>query len=309
MTFNHFFRDLLRRCGISGEEQIVFYEDKFTLMSPRGLAILIHLGYDEGKLSVLEGGIEGWKAHKYQLQQTVNLPAEGCFTPQPLEGFFVDYSEMVSLLDNDQVIKIDVRDEDEWLGYSSSPYGRDFAPGKGHLPNTLWIEWLDFLTEDLMYLRSDTEIESIMAKHNITTKDEIVIFCFKGARASNTYIALRKLGYTPRIYFAGWNEWCRIPDAPSVVEADSCSELNYQQLLKKYEALSTAFDQQKTVLEQQRLLNTQLIDFPKYNRLPIYSFSREGTVYFENDAKKQLLPKIKKNLPGQNSVVRPCIRS
>lgn len=30
-------------------------------------------------------------------------------------------------------ILLDVRDKDEWIGESSSPYGKDFAPRKGRL--------------------------------------------------------------------------------------------------------------------------------------------------------------------------------
>ena len=44
---------------------------------------------------------------------------------------------MRAALDDDNVIKLDVRDADEFVGTSSSPYGVDFRPRKQHLPNVI----------------------------------------------------------------------------------------------------------------------------------------------------------------------------
>ncbi|MFI9652109.1 hypothetical protein [Guyparkeria halopsychrophila] len=41
----------------------------------------------------------------------------------------------------DDVVLLDVRDVDEWIAESSSPYGKDFCPRKGRLPEAVWIEW------------------------------------------------------------------------------------------------------------------------------------------------------------------------
>jgi len=52
-----------------------------------------------------------------------------------------------------------------------------------------------------------------MLKKGITPDQKIIIYCFKGARASNTYIALREAGYNNVTnYFASWNEWSRRPE-------------------------------------------------------------------------------------------------
>jgi len=38
----------------------------------------------------------------------------------------------------------------------------------------------------------------------------VIIYCFKGARASNTFVALEEAGIRDvRIYFGSWNEWSR----------------------------------------------------------------------------------------------------
>jgi len=41
--------------------------------------------------------------------------------------------DMLASLANQDIIKLDVRDVDERVGTSSSPYGFDFCPRKGHI--------------------------------------------------------------------------------------------------------------------------------------------------------------------------------
>ncbi|MGZ3290002.1 MAG: rhodanese-like domain-containing protein, partial [Xanthobacteraceae bacterium] len=40
-------------------------------------------------------------------------------------------------------------------------------------------------------------------------------YCFKGARASNTLVALKEAGIeNVTLYFGSWNEWSRDPSLP-----------------------------------------------------------------------------------------------
>jgi thiosulfate/3-mercaptopyruvate sulfurtransferase len=49
----------------------------------------------------------------------------------------------------------------------------------------------------------------------ITPDTPVIIFCFKGARASNTFVALEEAGIrNVGIYFGSWNEWSRDPSLP-----------------------------------------------------------------------------------------------
>jgi len=106
---------------------------------------------------------------------------------------------------------------DEWRGASSSPYGVDFAPRKGRIPGARWIEWYEFMNTDdtIPHFKSPEEIRSLCAQVGLDVDDDIIIYCFKGARASNTYIAMRLAGFTRlRNYYGSWNEWSRNPELP-----------------------------------------------------------------------------------------------
>lgn len=48
--------------------------------------------------------------------------------------------DMLDAVGDDAIVKLDVRDVDEWVGTSSSPYGVDFCPRKGRIPGAVWLE-------------------------------------------------------------------------------------------------------------------------------------------------------------------------
>jgi len=283
-SFISFYEELFSKAGVCKDEIVIFYEDKFTLKSPRGLSILKYLGYDEDKIKVLDSGFLNWKESGYKISKTTTHNIKKKFISRIDESFFVDYNEMLACIDNPKIIKLDVRDKDEWLGISSSPFGIDFAPKKGRLPNAIWIEWYKFITSNMLSVESLDKIQKELKQKNIKKNNDIILYCFKGARLSNTYIALRKLGYNHiRVYFAGWNEWCRKENAPIINEVEN----DNNPLLKENIAL-------KNILDSIYSKNSNLIDFPKYNKEPVFAFNREGNISFENKAKKVILPSITK---------------
>jgi thiosulfate/3-mercaptopyruvate sulfurtransferase len=113
---------------------------------------------------------------------------------------------------------LDVRDKIEYTAGSSSPYGKDFAPRKGRLPGAKNIEWYNFMKQKEdgeVEFKSPEEIEKLMNSVGIKKDTETCLYCFKGARASNSYFALQQAGFTKvRMYFQGWNEWSRDDSLP-----------------------------------------------------------------------------------------------
>ena len=63
--------------------------------------------------------------------------------------------------------------------------------------------------------KSKDEILAECATVGITPETPVFLYCFKGARASNTLVALKEAGITDvRMYFGSWNEWSRNPELP-----------------------------------------------------------------------------------------------
>jgi thiosulfate/3-mercaptopyruvate sulfurtransferase len=143
----------------------------------------------------------------------VPTPTAASFVIKPEAGsILIDAGTMQGALGNPSIAILDVRDVDEWIGESSSPYGKDFCPRMGRIPGAVWIEWYRMMkpTSEGPRFKSKNEILAECATVGITPSTTVYLYCFKGARASNTFLALKNAGVADvRMYFGSWNEWSR----------------------------------------------------------------------------------------------------
>lgn len=207
------------KAGLSGAEPAVIYEQSMETgfgQSCRGYVLLRYLGYP--RVKVLHGGFAAWRAAGLPITADAVQPAERTFPLAPAgEKILADLEDMKAAVADRSIVKLDVRDVDEWIGESSSPYGKDFCPRKGRLPGAVWIEWYRMMkpTSGGQMFKSPNEILAECATVGIRQDTPVIIYCFKGARASNTFVALQEAGIEDvRIYFGSWNEWSRDPSLP-----------------------------------------------------------------------------------------------
>ncbi len=212
------FTKALGAVGLSGKETAVFYEDALNSgygQSCRGYYLLTWLGYP--KIKVLNGGYSAWKASGMTTSTEAAVPVPATFPADlKMADVMLTKDEMLAALGTDTVL-LDVRDIDEWIGDSSSPYGRDYAPRKGRIPGAKWLEWYRFMKPSAQgpMIKSPDEVKAEAATAGISTDDTVYLYCFKGARASNTFLALKQAGFNDvRMYFGSWNEWSRDPALP-----------------------------------------------------------------------------------------------
>lgn len=208
------FEDAFGAAGLSGEETAIIYEQSMNTgfgQSCRGYFLLQYLGYP--KVAVLHGGLDAWTAADMPLS-TDATEAEAKSFPSSQSGMslMMDAGDMLAAVEDEGVVKLDVRDIDEWIAESSSPYGKDFCPRKGRIPGAKWIEWYRMMkpTATGPMIKSKSEVLAECATVGITPETPVALYCFKGARASNTYLALKEAGVKDvKIYFGSWNEWSR----------------------------------------------------------------------------------------------------
>lgn len=204
--------------GLSGAETAVLYEDAMHSgfgQSCRGFFLLTWLGYP--KVRVLNGGFSAWKAAGLPVSTDIPQPKAATFPAgRPHADIMVTLEDVKAALGTPTVL-LDVRDVDEWIAESSSPYGKDFAPRKGRLPGARWIEWYRFMkpSPEGQMIKSPDEVRAECASAGISPADQIYLYCFKGARASNSFLALKQAGFPHvKMYFGSWNEWSRDPALP-----------------------------------------------------------------------------------------------
>jgi thiosulfate/3-mercaptopyruvate sulfurtransferase len=213
------FADAFGAAGLDGTKTAVIYEQSMNTgfgQSCRGYFLLSYLGYPN--IKVLHGGFAAWEAAKMPVTTNAQSPAPATFTIDPdAAALMLDVEDMKAALDDAAVTLLDVRDVDEWIATSSSPYGPDFCPRKGRIPGAKWLEWYRMMkpTADGAMMKSADEVMAECASVGITEDTPVYIYCFKGARASNTFLALKEAGVKDvRIYFGSWNEWSRDMSLP-----------------------------------------------------------------------------------------------
>lgn len=218
-TLRNKFCDAFGQAGLSGSEKVVIYEDSMETgfgQSFRGYFLLQFLGYLDAR--VLHGGYRAWFDSGFDVTRDIPNPKAKLFDCKPDSlNVMIDLEEMKAALRDPEIVKLDVRDIDEWIGESSSPYGKDYAPRKGRLPGAVWIEWYRMMkpTPQGTRFKSKNEILAECATVGITPETPVIIYCFKGARAANTFVALKEAGIkNVSVYFSSWNEWSRDPKLP-----------------------------------------------------------------------------------------------
>ncbi len=218
LTLQSTFGKHFSEAGVSDNKLLIFYEDSLTKRycgSCRGYLIGRYLGHPQP--GILYGGLDTWKSRGFPVSKEPPVIEPTSFQIRLHPELIATKKDVLKAIDDSKIMLLDDRDEDEWTSQSSSPYGVDFAPRKGHIPGAVWIEWRHFmeLKHDYPAFKSNKVIQAMCQEKGITPDKEIIIYCFKGSRASNTYVALTLAGYKKvRVYFASWNEWSRDPDLP-----------------------------------------------------------------------------------------------
>lgn len=194
--------------GITGAEQVVFYDESMGTKAPKALWFLTYAGYRWGR--VLHGGFGAW--------QKAGLPVSTEKTMRPARPFSINANPAI-LASTDYVAKrirsstaviLDVRSRDEYSGKDASQH----CARSGRIPGAVWLEWTQLLETPLSYGQI-ADLQKRLKAVGATPDKEIVVYCHQGNRASNSYLALQLLGYARvRNYVGSWHEWAARLDLP-----------------------------------------------------------------------------------------------
>jgi len=211
----------LMQSGITKDTTVIVYEDNLATRfggSCRGYFQLTLFGHPNA--GILDGGLERWQTEGYPIDIDPVAARPSTFDVSIRRETLATIDDVIVALDHQEVKLLDNRDKDEWLGISSAPteyYPADFAPRKGRIPGARWIEWHNFMdTEDgISHFKSPEQIRAIAAAAGLYPDDDIIVYCFKGSRSANTWVALKLAGFKHvRNYYGSWNEWARNPALP-----------------------------------------------------------------------------------------------
>lgn len=234
-------REELRSEGIDGSKPAVFTEANPAAgfgRSSRALYMAARLGFPVSGLHVLDGGNLQWSRAGLPVETGPAAPASpvGFMAElQPDPGLFLTQAETVQALARGAK-PLDVRNEPEFLGRCGAPYAvvegdppREIVLKPGRIPGAIGLLWTDVFETDgegLGRFKSEEALLRLFASAGLSPGDEIVVYCFKGARACAVLLALHLSGFrAAKVYFSGWNEWAREGGLPRETRRPGASQL------------------------------------------------------------------------------------
>ena len=193
-SFNEQFAKIFSRVGISEGKKVIFYDNTSGMLAARGVWLLEYFSHQN--VSMLDGGFTKWKneGRAWTPIPTANKPTNFTVKPNPnvLAGF--EY-----VLDNlGKITILDARSKAEFDGKLVR------AARGGHIPTSTNIDYTENITNDGT-LKNNEELSKL---YQMPRDTEIVTYCQGAYRAANTFLALKKIGFTNvKVYLGSWGEW------------------------------------------------------------------------------------------------------
>lgn len=197
--------------GITPEDRALFYDAGTQNYAPRGAFMLRYLGHRESH--VLHGGIAGWRAagRKVTQEPPARQPTPDARYPiHSQRAMIASADEVAAALNDPGVVVLDVRAVEEYRGEREMQGN----PRLGRLPGVAYVEWTSLLEEKDHY-KDPAEMRAILTAAGVVPDKEIIVYCQRSHRATNSYTALKYLDYpNVRVYIGSFYEWSRRMDLP-----------------------------------------------------------------------------------------------
>jgi thiosulfate/3-mercaptopyruvate sulfurtransferase len=169
--------ELMGTLGIGNNNVLVIYSDRYD--HARLWWILAYHGFSLKQMSLLDGGIDAWKAKGYSMEMTPPKVEKTRFTLQgkvtKSEPLLCSLPEVKSALKNPDKVVLDVRSKKEYSGEMTK---RGAAKG-GRIPRVIWIEWKEAVVKEgpyKGYWKSAEEIKKIYVAKGVTPEKELYIY-------------------------------------------------------------------------------------------------------------------------------------
>jgi thiosulfate/3-mercaptopyruvate sulfurtransferase len=205
VQFNRQMKILLNYLGVNPQSVVVFYDGVSGSSASRGIWLLNYFSHEDAY--ILDGGFENWLKSNYPVETTTNpfKSSESVFNINKDVLADAEYIKNKIEKNANDVVIIDCRSKMEYDGLVVR------ASRRGHIPHAINIDWINNLENEKF---KDHEKLSQLYSF-IPMNKEVITYCQGGYRAANTYLILKKLGYSNvKMYLGSWGEWGNISSLP-----------------------------------------------------------------------------------------------
>jgi 3-mercaptopyruvate sulfurtransferase SseA len=195
--------------GVSPDKTVVVYDPGGTFLATRVFFELLHRGFPEQRLHVLDGGLAKWMAEGRPVTaEPTPAPAPGSFrVTGSVESVRARFAEFFAATgDTTGSAVIDALDADWHYG------GSAFFDRGGHVPNARLWPSQDLFNADKTF-KSPAELRRMLEHLGVKPTHKVITHCGGGVAASAPFFALRYLAGYPevKLYVESQLEWLSDP--------------------------------------------------------------------------------------------------
>ena len=197
--------------GVTDSNRIVLYAARGSQpqSTARVFVALDRLGLAD-RTSVLDGGLDAWRAEGGVLVTDVPKVSPGRFTPRPRADVIVDIDYVKAHLTDPRVTIVDARTRAYYTGEDTRGF-----PRPGHIPGAANLPFDSLsVTGEAPVLKDLATLKSMFAEAGVKPDTEVVAYCHIGLQASQLYLAGRMLGLRVKLYDGSFEEWSAKEELP-----------------------------------------------------------------------------------------------
>jgi thiosulfate/3-mercaptopyruvate sulfurtransferase len=200
--------EIFSSIGLTPELHVVAYDDEGGGRASRLLWTLEAMGHT--RFSLLNGGLHAWTLERRPLKSGTETRARSHYRVQRSETVIADKSYILKHLGDPEVVLLDTRSVDEYLG------NKRFAERGGHIPGAVNLDWIETMDRNHgLRFKPAEALRAMLTSLGVTPDKEVVCYCQSHHRSAHSCMMLKSLGFTRvRGYPGSWSEWGNSPDMP-----------------------------------------------------------------------------------------------
>lgn len=206
------YAQVFSRLGIRKDRPVVLYTEGRASNFNATFVAWILAGFQLPNVYLLDGGYAKWQGEGKPITRQYPETESSTFSPEPFDPDVVALAMVQRSLNRDDVVIVDVRPPNQYLGQAGAQMRR------GHIPGAINHVWGGDLIdqEGAAVWKPVEQLRASYVSQGITPDKMVLLYCNTGTEASHAYFALRNLlGYpNVRVYVPSWTEWAAREDLP-----------------------------------------------------------------------------------------------
>jgi thiosulfate/3-mercaptopyruvate sulfurtransferase len=206
---------LLGGLGIANHHRVVLYGHGYFGSITRAWYVLHAAGHE--RLSVLDGGLEGWRAEGLPLSDELPAIHPEIYTVRRRARLIADAAEVLASLDDAGTCRLNALSREQFAGSGGTHYGRP-----GRIPASGSVPARDMLDAATGRLLPDETLRAQLDQAGAWQARRAITYCGGGIAASTTAFVLEMLGHPDwALYDNSLLEWSTRPELPMLTGPES----------------------------------------------------------------------------------------